>query len=102
MKEEGKRMSDLTNNLLLLSRIDYEQETSEHGRQRIVFKLSDACLEAALPFESIAFEQGINYEMKVSENIYAKGVPEDVKQRRLDKLMRLQQAVHDMKEQDIQ
>lgn len=80
IKEEGKRMSDLTNHLLLLSRIDYEQETSEHSEEKISFNLSDACMEAALPFESIAFEQGIRYEIEVPENIYTKGVRQEVKQ----------------------
>lgn len=80
IKEEGKRMSDLTGSLLQLSRMDYEEEKRELHRDSIMFHLTDAVLETALPFESVAFEQGIRYDVQVPENLMMQGRLEDVKQ----------------------
>ncbi|MCR5754311.1 MAG: HAMP domain-containing histidine kinase [Acetatifactor sp.] len=80
IKEEGKRVSELVNSLLTLSRIDYEQDTAFFERENVRFNLSDAILEAALPFESVAFEQGVHYELSVPEERFAQGIPGDIKQ----------------------
>ncbi len=80
IKEEGKRMSDLTSSLLLLSKLDYEQEEIGTGQRDSVFDLSDAVLETALPFESVAFELGIRYELEAGEQISARGNSEEIKQ----------------------
>lgn len=80
IKEEGKRMSDLTGSLLLLSRLDYEQDEVGTGQRDCEFDLSDAVLETALPFESVAFEQGIVYELEAEEKVSARGNAEEIKQ----------------------
>lgn len=80
IKEEGKRMSDLIGSLLQLSRMDYEEEKTEIHKESVSFSLTDAVLEVALPFESVAFEQGITYDVQTPENLRMQGRPEDVKQ----------------------
>ena len=76
IKEQGKRISELTNDMLLLSKIDYEKN-DKTVLERI--NLSNAIMEAALPFESIAFEKRINYEIHVRENIFIRGNAEEIK-----------------------
>lgn len=80
LKEEGKRMADLINSLLVLSRLDYEQEEVSKEMNFVSFNLSDALFEIALPFESIAFETGLTYLVQIPEDIMAYGVPEDIRQ----------------------
>ena len=80
LKEEGKRMADLINSLLILSRLDYEQEESVKEKSFVSFNLSDTLFEIALPFESVAFESGLTYLVQIPDDIMAYGIPEDIKQ----------------------
>ncbi len=80
LKEEGKRMADLINSLLVLSRLDYEMEETSAKTKFISFNLSDVLLETALPFESVAFEMGLTYLVEIPNDITAYGIPEDIKQ----------------------
>lgn len=80
LKEEGKRMADLINSLLMLSKLDYEEDETAIKKNFVIFNLSDALFETALPFESVAFEMGLNYLIQIPNNISAYGIPEDIKQ----------------------
>lgn len=80
IKEENRRMSELINQLLKLSRLDYEKDQKVPQAEYKEYNLSDTILEAALPFESIAFEKGIDYELHVPENLTAYGISEDLRQ----------------------
>lgn len=79
IKEEGKRLDALVQDLLQLSRIDYETEHRKMNRTGEAFNLSDLALETALPFESVAFEKKIKYEMQVPDGISAWGCKEDIR-----------------------
>lgn len=80
LKEEGKRMAALINSLLMLSKLDYDEEENVTKKNMISFNLSDTLLETALPFESLAFEMGLHYLIQIPDNIMAYGIPEDIKQ----------------------
>ena len=80
IQEQGKRMTELVGSLLQLSRLDYAEDDSSVRKEHISYDLSEAIYEAALPFESIAFEQGIAYDVQIPDHIMAFGRPEDLKQ----------------------
>ena len=80
IQEQGKRMTELVSSLLQLSRLDYAEDNLSIRKEHISYDLSEAVYETALPFESIAFEQGISYEVQIPEHIMAFGRPEDLKQ----------------------
>lgn len=77
IKQEAGRMTDLVNQLLQLSRIDYE---GGGDAAAVRFDAVEAAMEAALPFESIAYEQGAKYKIKTPKVLPAVGRPDDVKQ----------------------
>lgn len=79
IKEEGGRLNALVQDLLQLSRIDFEEENQKSGTPAAEYSLSDLAEETALPFESVAFEQGIAYTLKVPENLHAWGNPDDAR-----------------------
>ena len=77
IKQEAGRMKDLVNQLLQLSRLDYE---GGGDAAAVRFDAVEAAMEAALPFESIAYEQGAKYKIKTPKALPAVGRPDDVKQ----------------------
>ena len=78
IKQESGRMTGLVNQLLQLSRIDYQ---GEHGEKvKTEFDVAEAVMEAALPFESIAYEQDAKYEIDAPGPLEAEGSPDDVRQ----------------------
>lgn len=79
IKEEGGRLNALVQDLLQLSRIDFEEENQKSRIPAAEYSLSDLAEETALPFESVAFEQGIAYTLKVPENLHAWGNPDDAR-----------------------
>lgn len=75
IETETDRMNKLVNSLLTLARI----ENSEVKKEFVKFDLSHAVTNAALPFESVAFETGKSFEMDIKENIKYTGDEEDIK-----------------------
>jgi len=75
IKSETERMDDLVKKLLELSRTENKntKELSEENISKIV-------LNRSLTFESLAFEQNINIESNIKENIMFKCDPEQIKE----------------------
>lgn len=73
---EAERMNKLIRKLLTLACID----ESEGHIEKKKFCLSECCEEMVLPFESLAFENKIDFKYDIAENIYYRGVCEDIKQ----------------------
>ncbi|MGI6721847.1 MAG: sensor histidine kinase [Anaerovoracaceae bacterium] len=79
IETESSRMTSLINSILQLSRLDYEDEEMEK-MHFLPFDMSTPLLEAALPLESIAFENGIHYEIRVPDSTTATGDPDMLRQ----------------------
>ena len=79
IKEQTSRMSGLVNELLMLSNIEEAKEKGETGPVES-FDAGEAIMSAALPFESVAFEQGLSLETDTPDNIYVKGNRREVEQ----------------------
>lgn len=73
---EAERMNRLIKRLLILAYAD----ESENRIEKSEFSLSESCEEIALPFESAAFENKIDFCYDISENIFYSGNCEDIKQ----------------------
>lgn len=73
---EAERMNKLIRKLLTLACID----EAEGSLKKIKFCLSESCEEIVLPFESLAFENKIDFTYDIAENIYYRGMCEDIKQ----------------------
>lgn len=67
--DEVKRTSGLVSQLLALSKLDRDEE----ALRRQTFDLSHTALEAALSFESAAFEAGFSIETDANEPVFAQG-----------------------------
>ena len=73
---EAERMNKLIRKLLTLACIDESNGCLEKKK----FSLSESCEEIVLPFESIAFENNIDFSYDITEEIYYSGVCDDIKQ----------------------
>lgn len=73
---EAGRMKGLVDNLLFLAKSDATQAPPE----RTAFSLSDAVWSAVLPFEPVAFEQGITLESDIAPNINLMGDAQQIRQ----------------------
>ena len=68
---EVRSASQLVQNLLTLARMDAHKQPLSFER----FDLSQAALEAALPLESLAYENGKTLNMHISKGVFAYGNP---------------------------
>ena len=73
---EASRMNRLIHRLLTLACAD----ESEHVLKKQSFSLSENCEEILLSLESLAFENGIDFDYTVEEDISYNGSCEDIKQ----------------------
>lgn len=73
---EADRMNKLIRKLLTLACIDEASSCLERKK----FSLSESCEEIVLPFESLAFENKIDFSYDITEDIYYSGVCDDIKQ----------------------
>jgi|GEM_PF-1622151 len=80
IKEEGGRMTALIGSLLQLSRLDYEEESGKQEHDKGNFDLNEALMEIALPFESVAFENNIDFEMDIQDAAPVFGSCGEIKQ----------------------
>lgn len=76
INEETKRIELLVYDLMTLAEIDDDDKTEEHSS----FDMSKAVLAAALPFESLAFERGIEIQFEVQPDVHCHGSQEQIKQ----------------------
>lgn len=74
--EQSDRMKSLINSLLTLAKLDACHETQDF----ISFDLSKAVRNAALSFESLAYEYGKNYEMEIEDGILLLGNESSIRQ----------------------
>lgn len=82
IKEEGHSMNMLVNQLLSLSRLDHEKEKSgrKKGKIEASFNVYDSIMEAALPFDSIAFEKEAIITTYCDREFTGRGYLSDFKQ----------------------
>ncbi|MGN0584073.1 MAG: sensor histidine kinase [Ruminococcus sp.] len=73
---EAERMNTLIKKLLTLACLD----EAEYCMEKRKFSLSESCEEILLPFESLAFENNIDFTYDIAENIYYSGICDDIKQ----------------------
>lgn len=76
IQSETKRMNILVHELLTLARL--ENPNTKVPFQE--FSLSDACISVLLPFESVAFEKGIQLDFSIPDSILLHGKEEHIKQ----------------------
>lgn len=80
IKEEGMEMNSLINQLLNLCRLDYSADAkSDAARKGESFDISEAILEAALPFDSAAFEKNVMLDSDKIDPFYVYGQKDDFK-----------------------
>lgn len=77
IKNQTERMRSLVYDLLDLSRMDAAREPEKNFKQ---FSLSEAVNNAALPFESSAFEQNKNLMINIDSHILYTGNEKQIKQ----------------------
>ena len=76
IQSEAKRMEGLIRQMLDVACM--ERQTA--GEPKQLFSLSETVYQATLPFESIAFEQGIQYTCDIQENCQYTGDPARIRQ----------------------
>ena len=76
IRQQTKRLTELTNNLILLSKM----EESEHTLQKIDFPLSDLVSETAGTFRALAATNSIDLEVGVAPGVTLNGSPDAVRQ----------------------
>lgn len=67
-KEEASRMKTLVDELLFLARMD-----AAHTPVLVPLDLSDVVMSRLLPFESVAYEQGITLDSRIDPGILVSG-----------------------------
>lgn len=77
-KTEGERMKKLADNLLFLAKSDAAEQTAATPAAHEPVNLSDAAWKALLPFESIAFEQGVELNSDIKPDITVSGNAEQL------------------------
>ena len=76
IRQQTKRLTELTNNLVLLSKM----EESEHTLQKIDFPLSDFVVETAGTFRAVAAANDISFDVSVMPDITLSGSPDMIRQ----------------------
>lgn len=76
IQSEAKRMNVLVRQMLDVACVE-DPEPPNHREQ---YSLSETVYQSTLPFESIAFERGIRYEVNIQEDLQATGDPERIRQ----------------------
>ncbi|MBO4452985.1 MAG: HAMP domain-containing histidine kinase [Clostridia bacterium] len=76
IRHQTKRLTELTNNLILLSKM----EEAEHTLQKIEFPLSDLVTETVGSFRAPAASHGIELSTEIAPGITANGSPDAIRQ----------------------
>lgn len=77
IREESARMERLLRHMMEASRLE-GSETSQ--RQRKMVDLSALVYQAVLPFESLAFERKLHYELDIAQGLMCRGEPDRLRQ----------------------
>ena len=76
IQSESDRMSKLVTSLLTLTRIEMQSEQPQTSR----FDICNTIMEVTMPFESVAFESGINLECDPADEIFITANEQQIKQ----------------------
>ena len=76
IRVQTKRLTELTNNLVMLSKM----EESEHKLEKIEFPLSDLVSETAGSFRAPAISRSIEFNVDVVPNVTMNGSPDSIRQ----------------------
>ena len=76
IREQTERLKKLTNDLILLSKMD----EAEQSIQKIEFPLSDLASETVGSFRALALSNGIRLETMITPNLTANGSPDAIRQ----------------------
>ena len=76
IRAQTKRLTELTNNLVMLSKM----EEAEHTLTKIEFPLSDLVSETAGSFRALASSHALEYTVSVQPGITANGAPDTIRQ----------------------
>lgn len=76
IRTQTKRLTELTNNLVMLSKM----EEAEHTLQKIDFPLSDLVSETANSFRAPAASRGLGYDVNVIPGVTMNGSPDTIRQ----------------------
>ena len=76
IRAQTKRLTELTNNLVMLSKM----EEAEHTLTKIEFPLSDLVSETAGSFRALASSRGLEYAVSIQPGITANGSPNTIRQ----------------------
>ena len=76
IRQQTKRLTELTNNLVLLSKM----EESGHTLQKVEFPLSDLVSETVGSFRAPAASNGLELMVNLTPNITANGSPDAIRQ----------------------
>ncbi len=79
IKEQSGRMAELVNQLLQLSHLEEEQAVEKPPAPE-AFDGAEAVMATALPFESLAFERGLNLDTDIPESLPMTGRRQDLEQ----------------------
>ncbi len=75
IRRQTKRMSELTNNLVYLSKM----EEAEHKINKIEMPLSDTVSEAINPFRNLAAAKGLKFISDIKPNLEISGSPDAIR-----------------------
>ena len=75
IRRQTKRMSELTNNLVYLSKM----EEAEHKINKIEMPLSDTVSEAINPFRTLATAKGLKFIADIKPNVKMSGSPDAIR-----------------------
>lgn len=75
IRRQTKRMSELTNNLVYLSKM----EEAEHKINKIEMPLSDTVSEAINPFRTLATAKGLKFIADIKPNVEMSGSPDAIR-----------------------
>ena len=76
IRQQTKRLTELTNHLILLSKM----EEAEHTLRKIEFPLSDLVSEMTGEFRALAISRNINFRTAVAPDIILNGSPDAIRQ----------------------
>lgn len=79
IKDAGGRLSGLVGSMLEYARVDYAASFGTQEVPPVRFNAADAVVEAALPFESVAYEAGLSLKLDLPESVEIIGQPESLK-----------------------
>lgn len=75
IKKQTERLTDLTNNLIILSRMDEQAK-----EQKVSVPISDVITEVITEFQAPAYKKDINYKSEIQQGLYSVGSVRSIRQ----------------------